>query len=51
METGHQYEHYGTMEIVEMQKHAELKGSSGYTSQKSVSYDNPFLLLGGMHKK
>ena len=28
MERGHQYEHYGTTEIVEMQKHAELKGSS-----------------------
>ena len=28
MERGHQYEHYGTTEIVDMQKHAELKGSS-----------------------
>ena len=28
MERGHQYEHYGTTDIVEKQKHAELKGST-----------------------
>ena len=41
MERGHPYEHNGTTEIVEMQKPAELKGSTLYPLHASCNNSNP----------